>query len=193
MSNILLIDNFDSFTYNLRDYLGVDLAKVSVWKNNDPRLATDEVLDFDGYVLSPGPKTPNDNNLLMSVLERVIYQKPVLGVCLGHQAIGEYFGWDLVHAKSPMHGKVSIVNHQGGRLFNAIPEAFEVCRYHSLILNEGGNKDLRISAMSENQEIMAIEHIVLPIFGVQFHPEAILTQYGQVLISNWLKVVTLHM
>jgi anthranilate synthase/aminodeoxychorismate synthase-like glutamine amidotransferase len=194
MPKILIIDNYDSFTYNLRDYLAMAGAEVEVIQNNNSKLDVLNIDEYCGYVFSPGPKTPNENGALMLFLEKVIQSKPVLGVCLGHQAIGQYFGMSLKKAPKPMHGKVSSIRFTSSKLFNSLPNPFDVCRYHSLVLEQDENKvtEMLVTAWSEDGCVMAIEHKILPVFGVQFHPEAILTTYGMQIVHNWLKVVNLH-
>lgn len=191
MSNILLFDSYDSFTYNLKDYLEQCGAHVIVVKNDACSIPELQALDFDGIVLSPGPETPKKAGNLMAVIDTFIHTKPILGVCLGHQALGVYFDIPLIKLDVPMHGKVSILHHKNHPLFQGMPEAFEVCRYHSLVLPMFENEQLEVIAQSEDNKVMALSHRTLPVWGVQFHPEAILTQYGLKMMENWHNMVKL--
>ncbi len=186
---LLLIDNYDSFTYNLKDYFE-QLGEECLVIRNDA-LTIDEIdkLNFDKIVLSPGPERPQTAGILNTIIQHYYLRYPILGICLGHQALGEFFGAKLVKASYPMHGKVSLIEHNGDEIFNTLPKKFEVCRYHSLILVDIKPKTLKIVAKTESEEIMAIKHTILPIWGVQFHPEAVLTQHGISLLRNWLVTV----
>jgi anthranilate synthase component 2 len=184
---LLLLDNFDSFTYNLLDYLRQLEVEVQVVRN-DVSLVSIEEMVFDGIVLSPGPGTPTGAGVLAEVVRAYHQRVPILGVCLGHQALGEFFGARLERAARPMHGKVSeikIAPHEP--LLQNLPPTFTVTRYHSLVL-----KDLPATLVSlahttdEHQEIMALRHHSLPLYGVQFHPEALLTAHGLLLLRNWI-------
>lgn len=184
---ILLYDNFDSFSYLLVDYLSQCGASVTVVKNNQP--LSNILLDipfFDGIVLSPGPSRPEDAGFLEPFLAQIVNIKPILGVCLGHQAIGKLFGLTLEKAIKPMHGKQSLIATKTHQIFAKLPPQFNVCRYHSLVL-KGESNELTTIALSEQNEIMALAHRVLPIVGVQFHPEAILTKHGLNIIRNWVE------
>ncbi len=192
MLHILLFDSYDSFTYNLKDYLEQCNARVTVIKNDEASIEELEAMKFDGIVLSPGPQTPEKSGLLMSVIDHFHGKTPLFGVCLGHQAIGLYHGLSLEKLEAPMHGKVSIVHTQKHPMFTDIPPVFEVCRYHSLVLPNFESESIQIVALSDDHRVMAISHNTLPIWGVQFHPEAILTQYGIKMIQNWLNMVKLH-
>lgn len=189
MPHILLLDNFDSFTYNLQDYLERLGAKCSVFRNNVDLVHITKQR-YDGVVLSPGPATPHKAGNLMKVLDFYHQKLPILGVCLGHQAIGEFFGATLTQAYQPMHGKISEIITQEGILFANLPSKFKIVRYHSLVL-QNISQPLKITAFTTDsyQEIMALEHKHLPIFGVQFHPEAILCEYGLEILKNWLNVL----
>lgn len=187
--DILLIDNYDSFTYNLYDYwrrLGVS---CTVLRNDELSLAAFKNLNFKALVLSPGPQKPKDAGLLLPILEYFYDKKPIFGICLGHQAIGEFFGANLSKGRIPVHGKTSKITHQNQSLFKDLPSEFEVMRYHSLILQDFENTDLEIIATTQDNTVMAIAHKHLPIHGVQFHPESILTQYGLEMMNNWLETV----
>ncbi|MFK7947883.1 MAG: aminodeoxychorismate/anthranilate synthase component II [Saprospiraceae bacterium] len=187
--DILLIDNYDSFTYNLYDYwlrLGVSCQVI---RNDEISFDTFKQLKFKGLVFSPGPKKPKNAGLLMDLIKYFHNKKPMFGICLGHQGIGEYFGATLLQGKIPVHGKTSTIQHQKHPLFKDLPTAFEVMRYHSLELQQFNNTDLEIIATTQDNIVMAIAHKHLPIHGVQFHPESILTQFGLEIMDNWLKIV----
>ncbi len=192
MPNILLFDSYDSFTYNLKDYLEQCGANVNVVRNDQYSLQELSELAFDGIVLSPGPKNPEESGILMEVIDHYMRHKPILGVCLGHQAIGMHFGVDLEQMDVPMHGKVSIVHTKNHPMFKDIPPAFEVCRYHSLVLPDFEHDELEVVAHSDDHRVMAISHKTLPVWGVQYHPEAILTQFGIKMIQNYLDMVKLN-
>lgn len=186
--HILLLDNFDSFTYNLLDYLQQVGVTACVYRNDVP-LEVIEEQDFDAIVLSPGPGTPRSAGSLMQVIERYHHQLPILGVCLGHQALGEFFGANVTRAMRPMHGKVSEIQCVvDDPLFAGLPSRIAVTRYHSLVL-----QDLPLSLVplaytaDEHGELMALRHRTLPLYGVQFHPEALLTVQGLALLRNWVK------
>jgi len=182
---VLLLDNYDSFTYNLRDYI-LQLGQQCVVVRND-EMTIDELekINFSSAVISPGPRTPSDAGITMPFIERFHASKPILGICLGHQAIGEFFGAKLVKAVKPMHGKTSVITHTGHFLFDDLPGEVEVMRYHSLILDNLSAIPLQVIAQTAADEIMAIAHKDLKVAGVQFHPESILTPHGIVLLKNW--------
>ncbi|MBL7829078.1 MAG: aminodeoxychorismate/anthranilate synthase component II [Saprospiraceae bacterium] len=183
---ILLLDNYDSFTFNLYDYLLQTGADCVVCRNDTFETEALNDLDFQAIVLSPGPKRPADAGRMMEVVQTFSGRLPMLGICLGHQAIGEYFGAKLIKAAVPVHGKTSMVEHRGHWMFDGIPNPFEAMRYHSLILESLAETPLRSIAETEKGEIMALEHPSLPIIGVQFHPESILTRNGFQIIRNWV-------
>ena len=188
--SILIIDNYDSFTYNLFDYflqLGTDCKVI---RNDELALPNFLKLTFDGLVLSPGPKRPAEAGHLMNLIDHFHDKKPILGICLGHQGIGEYFGATLCNTVVPMHGKTSLIRHNSHPLFQSIPSSFSVMRYHSLGLEDLDTTNLEVLANTEKGEVMAIGHKELPIFGFQFHPESILTEHGIVLLNNWLKIIS---
>jgi len=181
----LLLDNFDSFTYNLADYMAQCGAEFRVIRNDTP-LAQIQQTDYQGIVLSPGPETPQKAGSLMQVIDYYASVKPILGICLGHQALGQYFGARLVRAAKPMHGKISYVYSESDEaLFTGIPASFAVVRYHSLILDTLP-PCLEALAQTETNELMALRHKMLPIRAIQFHPEAALTEHGLKMINNWL-------
>lgn len=185
---LLVVDNFDSFTYMLVDYLRQAGAECRVVRNNEPM---EQFIDetIDGVVLSPGPGTPRQAGRLMDIIEHYHQHVPILGVCLGHQALGEFFGASLVPADRPMHGKVSVVRRlTNDGLLRNLPALFEVTRYHSLLLTNLP-PDLIGTAATNSNEVMAMQHRTLPLWGVQFHPEATLTQNGLQLILNWVDIV----
>mgnify|MGYP001950905294 CR=1 FL=1 len=180
---LLLLDNYDSFTYNLYDYLAQLGLKCSVFRN-DISLEVLRKYDFTALVLSPGAYTPKEANNLMQIVAYYHDKIPILGICLGHQAIGEFFGATLVKAKRPMHGKLSMIKCQEDVIFKGLPTQFNVVRYNSLLI-ENPNSVLKVIAETPNGEIMAIRHQKLPIWGLQFHPEAALTEYGLEMLKNF--------
>ena len=184
---LLMIDNYDSFTYNLVQYLGELGEDVKVVRNDE--LSVDEIerLSPKRIVLSPGPCTPNEAGVSLGVIERFKGRVPMLGVCLGHQAIGQAFGGRVVHAKTLMHGKVSRINHSGAGVFRGLPTPYDATRYHSLAIErETCPPDLEVTAWTDDGEIMGVRHRKLAVEGVQFHPESILTQHGHALLRNFL-------
>lgn len=183
---VLLLDNYDSFTYNLRDYLCQAGAKCAVVRNDAPDLLSFSPDDFDAVVLSPGPGRPEEAGLMPDLLAAWHRDLPVLGVCLGHQAIGLFFGASVVRAPLPMHGKTSVVQHNGHRMFAGVPRRFQVMRYHSLRVVGWENTPLRPLAWADDGVLMAMAHRHLPIASVQFHPESALTEFGLRLIQNWV-------
>ncbi|GAB5457724.1 MAG: aminodeoxychorismate/anthranilate synthase component II [Henriciella sp.] len=187
--SILIIDNYDSFTWNLVHYLEEIGATTQVVRND--ALSVDEALALkpDGIVLSPGPCTPNEAGICVELVQRAPDQLPILGVCLGHQSIGQAEGGEIVTAQEIRHGKLSAITHQAGPLFKGLPATFEVVRYHSLSIRADDLPDTLISdATTADGEIMAVRHVSRPVFGVQFHPESILTEHGHALLRNFLEV-----
>ncbi|NRA13332.1 MAG: aminodeoxychorismate/anthranilate synthase component II [Crocinitomicaceae bacterium] len=183
---ITVIDNYDSFVFNLVRYLNEIETIETVIQRND-KINFDELNSCDAILLSPGPGIPSEAGRLMEIVETYQSQKPILGVCLGHQAIAEYFGAELKCLEFPMHGKASLVKHQGeDEIFNSIPIEFTVGRYHSWSLNHQLPSEIIATAFSDDNEIMAIKHKELPVKGVQFHPESILTEHGRKMINNWV-------
>ena len=184
---LLMIDNYDSFTYNLVQYLGELGEDVKVVRNDDLGVDGIEKLAPERIVLSPGPCTPNEAGVSLAVIERFKGRVPILGVCLGHQAIGQAFGGKVVRAKTLMHGKVSRVHHSGEGVFRGLPTPYDATRYHSLAIERASCPDeLEVTAWTEDGEIMGVRHRSLPVEGVQFHPESILTQHGHALLRNFL-------
>ena len=187
---LFLIDNYDSFTYNLFQYLSELGAKVTVRRNDRFTLAELEASEPDAIVVSPGPGTPDDSGLTCEVIERYAGRYPILGVCLGHQAIGQVFGGKVVRAPSIFHGKVSEIQHDGKSLFQDLPNPFVATRYHSLVVAPESVPDcLEVSARTADGVIMGLRHRDLPVEGVQFHPESALTTEGKHLLKNFIDSV----
>jgi anthranilate synthase component 2 len=185
---LLMIDNYDSFTYNLVQYLGELGEDVRVIRNDEMSVDQIEALKPQRVVLSPGPCTPNEAGVSLDVIHRMAGRVPILGVCLGHQAIGQAFGGRVVHAKTLMHGKVSPIHHEGKGVFEGLPTPYEATRYHSLAIERAScPATLEVTAWTEDGEIMGVRHRSLAVEGVQFHPESILTQHGHALLRNFLK------
>ena len=189
---VLMIDNYDSFTYNLVQYLGELGAEVEVVRNDQISAEEIQQTDASHIMISPGPCTPNEAGVSMEAIEIMAGLKPILGVCLGHQSIGQVYGGAIVHAKKIMHGKTSMVVHTGEGVFSGLTNPFEATRYHSLVVDKDSlPKCLELTAWTENEEglvdeIMGIRHRQLSIEGVQFHPESILTEHGHDLLRNFL-------
>ena len=184
---ILMIDNYDSFTYNLVQYLGELGAQVAVFRNDEISIQKIESMRPSHIVISPGPCTPNEAGITLALLERFAGKLPILGVCLGHQAIGQAFGGKVVRAGQVMHGKVSRIQHDQQGVFKEIPNPFVATRYHSLVVQRDSFPDcLEITAQAEDGEIMGLRHRSLPVEGVQFHPEAMLTEHGHKMLQNFL-------
>ena len=189
---LLLIDNYDSFTYNLVHFLGDLGARCAVHRNDQITVDEAMALKPDGIVLSPGPCTPNEAGICMDLIKAAAKaQVPLFGVCLGHQAIGQVFGGKVVRAPVPMHGKLSGVNHTGQSVFEDVPSPFEATRYHSLIVERQGlPAALRVTAWTEDGLIMGLAHRDRPVHGVQFHPESIASESGHALLKNFLALAT---
>ena len=188
---VLLIDNYDSFTYNLYDYIMQLGKECLVVRNNEITIEGIAKMNFESIVISPGPGIPENAGITMELIKKFYKQKPLLGICLGHQAIGEFFGAKLIKAKNPIHGKTSTLYFENHDLFFSIENPFEVMRYHSLIL-EDIKLPLKIIAETKNNEIMSFYHTSLPIVGIQFHPESILTENGLLMMKNFFKIVEKH-
>ena len=185
----LLLDNYDSFTYNLRHYLGELGAEVEVRRND--AISTEDILALgaEGIVISPGPCDPDRAGICLDVIENAKDKLPILGVCLGHQCIGQVFGGRIVLAPKPMHGKISEITHTGNGLLDGIPSPFKATRYHSLTIDPDSLPDcLEVTATSDDGVIQGIAHKDLPIHGVQFHPESIASEHGHRLIQNFLEI-----
>lgn len=185
---VVVIDNYDSFTYNLVQYLGELGAEVAVFRNDQVAPAELEAWQPSHIVISPGPGTPEDGGISNEVIRRFAPHTPILGVCLGHQCIGHVFGGKVGRAPRLMHGKTSLIYHTGQSIFHGIPSPFEATRYHSLIVYEPLPADLEMLAFTSEGEIMALRHRRYPTIGVQFHPESILTQHGKQLLRNFLEM-----
>ncbi|MNJ40781.1 Aminodeoxychorismate/anthranilate synthase component 2 [compost metagenome] len=184
---ILVIDNYDSFTYNLVQYLGELGEEIIVRRNDEIDLQGIEALSPDHILLSPGPCTPNEAGITLDVIERFKGLIPIFGVCLGHQAIGQAFGGNVVRADRLMHGKTSPIHHQGESVFTGLPSPFTATRYHSLIVEKSSLPDcLEITAETEEGEIMGLRHKTYAVEGVQFHPESIITEHGHQILRNFL-------
>ena len=186
---LLMIDNYDSFTYNLVQYLGELGEDVRVYRNDQITIPEIEQLKPDRIVISPGPCTPNEAGVSVEAIRRFAGKIPILGVCLGHQSIGQAYGGKIVRAKHLMHGKTSMIHHTNKGVFAGLANPFEATRYHSLVIERESLPDvLEITAWTDDGEIMGVRHKTLAVEGVQFHPESILTQYGHDLLANFLKV-----
>ena len=185
---LLMIDNYDSFTYNLVQYFGELRQDVKVFRNDEITLQDIEVLQPQYLVISPGPCSPNEAGISVAAIKHFAGKLPIMGVCLGHQSIGQAFGGNIIHAKQLMHGKVSPVHHHDMGMFRGIPNPVTCTRYHSLVIERETLPDcLEITAWTEDGEIMGVRHKTLPIEGVQFHPESILTQHGHQMLDNFLR------
>ncbi len=189
MPNVTLIDNYDSFTFNLVHYLGALGADVSVWRNDEISVADVMAAKPDAIVLSPGPCTPNEAGICLDLVRAAAASTPLLGVCLGHQAIGQAFGGEIVRASAPMHGKLSRITHNSSGIFRGINGPFQATRYHSLLIERStAPAELEISAQTDDGAIMGVAHRTLPVHGVQFHPESILSEHGHLMLKNFLEL-----
>ena len=190
---LLMLDNYDSFTYNLVQYLQSLGAEVKVVRNDAMTVDEIETLAPERIVISPGPGTPDQAGVTLEMIERLGKHTPILGVCLGHQSIGQVYGGDVIRAKTIMHGKTSRIRHEGKGVFANLPDAYEATRYHSLVVDRNTLPDsLEITAWTEYEdgsfeEIMGLRHKEFPVEGVQFHPESILTEHGHALLKNFLE------
>jgi anthranilate synthase component 2 len=183
-----MIDNYDSFTYNLVQYFGELGEEVRVFRNDQITVDEVEKLAPAYIVISPGPCTPNEAGISVPVIERFAHSVPILGVCLGHQCIGQAFGGRVVHAKSVMHGKTSAIRHEGEGVFAGLPNPLTATRYHSLVVERASLPEcLKVTAWSDDGEVMGVRHRELAVEGVQFHPESILTEAGHDLLRNFLR------
>ena len=186
---LLMVDNYDSFTYNLVQYFGELGEDVRVFRNDQITLEQIDALKPDHICISPGPRSPAEAGLSIDVIKRYAGKIPILGVCLGHQAIGAAFGGDIIRAKEIMHGKTSEITHKGTDIFKGLPSPYTVIRYHSLAIDRNTLPDcLEITAETADGEIMGVRHKTLPIYGVQFHPESVLSEHGHALLRNFLEL-----
>ncbi|KRD77357.1 aminodeoxychorismate/anthranilate synthase component II [Lysobacter sp. Root983] len=191
--SVLMIDNYDSFTYNLVQYLQALGEEVKVIRNDDLSVAQIAALQPERIVISPGPCTPNEAGVSLDLIRELGAKVPILGVCLGHQSLGQAYGGDVIRAKTIMHGKTSRIRHEGQGVFAGLPDRYEATRYHSLVVSRETLPDcLEITAWTEHEdgsfeEIMGLRHREHPVEGVQFHPESILTEHGHALLKNFLE------
>jgi anthranilate synthase component 2 len=184
---LLMIDNYDSFTYNLVQYFGELGEEVRTVRNDEITLEAISAMKPDRICISPGPKSPADAGVSVDILREFKGKLPILGVCLGHQAIGEAFGGKVIRAKQVMHGKTSVITHTGAGVFKDLPSQYTIIRYHSLAIERESLPDcLEVTAWTDDGEIMGVRHKTLPVEGVQFHPESILSEHGHALLKNFL-------
>ncbi|MDH2919503.1 MAG: aminodeoxychorismate/anthranilate synthase component II [Sideroxydans sp.] len=184
---LLMIDNYDSFTYNLVQYFAELGAEVLVHRNDEISVEQIAQLNPSHLVISPGPCTPNEAGISVAAIQHFAGKIPLLGVCLGHQSIGQAFGGNIIHAKTLMHGKTSLIHHHSNSVFTDLPNPFTATRYHSLVIEKESLPDcLEITAWTDDGEIMGVRHKTLAVHGVQFHPESILTEHGHALLKNFL-------
>ncbi len=187
---ILLIDNYDSFTYNLYQYMGIFTDEIKVVRNDKITIEQIEEINPEKIVLSPGPKSPKEAGICLETVKHFAGKKPMLGICLGHQTIGEAFGATVSYAKKIFHGKQSVIEHDGTGIFEGINSPIKVARYHSLAIIEDTVPDcLRVTARTEDGEIMAVEHKEFPAIGLQVHPESIYTEHGKKMIENFINKI----
>lgn len=186
---ILLIDNYDSFTYNLYQYMGIFAEDITVVRNDKITIEEIKEMNPEKIVLSPGPKSPKEAGICLDVIKEFYNKIPILGICLGHQSIGEALGGTVSYAKELLHGKQSVIQHSGTGIFAGIPSPIKVARYHSLAVQKQNLPEcLEILAETEDGEIMAMKHREYPVFGMQFHPESIYTEHGKRMLENFLIV-----
>ena len=187
---ILLIDNYDSFTYNVKHYLNEVGAEVETYRNDEISIEDISNLKPNAIVLSPGPCTPNEAGICLNLIEELKNKFPILGICLGHQSIGQAFGAKIIKCKEIMHGKIDEMEHNNHQIFSNIKKNFSATRYHSLVIDPNTlPSDFIITAQTKNKIIMGIAHTLLPIYGFQFHPESIGTDIGKTLLTNFLKLI----
>ena len=185
---LLMIDNYDSFTYNLVQYFAELGAEVEVHRNDEITIEDIEKVNPQHIVISPGPCTPNEAGISVSAIRQFAGRIPILGVCLGHQSIGQAFGGNIIHAKQLMHGKTSLIYHLNNSVFTGLPNPFTATRYHSLVIEKESLPDcLEITAWTDDGEIMGVRHRTMNVHGVQFHPESILTEHGHEMLKNFLE------
>ncbi|MEL7568179.1 MAG: aminodeoxychorismate/anthranilate synthase component II [Dehalobacterium sp.] len=186
---LLVIDNYDSFVYNLVQYLGILGAEITVVRNDKTDLAAVEKIHPEKIVISPGPGNPQNAGICLEMIKRFSGRIPILGVCLGHQCVGELFGARVCRGKEPVHGKTSLITHSRRGIFAGVPQGIMVSRYHSLILDqESIPEELEVTASTKDGTVMGIQHKEHPTFGLQFHPESIASEYGLEMLSNFLRV-----
>lgn len=185
---IIVIDNYDSFTYNLVQYLGELGQDVRVYRNDEVTVQEIRDMQPDHILISPGPGAPDDGGISLDVLRKLGPEIPIFGVCLGHQCIGQAYGGQVTRAPRLMHGKTSRVYHRNNHLFDGVPSPFQATRYHSLIVEEPLPDCLEVTAFTSDGEVMALQHKEYPVVGVQFHPESILTEHGRRLLQNFLEI-----
>jgi anthranilate synthase component 2 len=185
---LLMIDNYDSFTYNLVQYLGELGEDVAVYRNDEITLEDISAMRPERIVVSPGPCTPNEAGVSVPLIRRFAGEIPILGVCLGHQSIGQAYGGNIVHARKVMHGKTSAIEHESHGVFRGLPQPFQATRYHSLVIERDSLPEcLEVTAWTDDGEIMGVKHKTQAVEGVQFHPESILTEHGHRLLRNFLE------
>ncbi|TFB10918.1 aminodeoxychorismate/anthranilate synthase component II [Candidatus Marinimicrobia bacterium MT.SAG.3] len=188
---IALIDNYDSFTYNLVQYFGELGAEIKVFLNDEIKVEEIEQLNPEALIISPGPGRPEDAGISMEAIKKLGPKIPTLGICLGHQCIGEIYGGRVTHAKEILHGKTSLIRHSGHPLFDQVSNPFKATRYHSLIVEETNlPKELYPIATTDDGTLMAVAHKKFPVFGLQFHPESVFTNVGMHILDNFLKIVS---
>lgn len=186
---ILLIDNYDSFTYNLYQYMGIFENEIKVVRNDKITIEEIEKMNPDKIVLSPGPKSPAEAGICIEAIKHFYNKKPMLGICLGHQSMGAAFGATITYAKELFHGKQSVIDHDGEGLFEGVPSPIKVARYHSLAIKEDTlPEEIIVTARTKDDEIMSIKHRDYPVFGLQFHPESIYTEHGKKIVENFIKL-----
>lgn len=190
---LLMIDNYDSFVYNLVRYFEEIGEEVEVVRNNKINLDSIDINKYSGIIISPGPKNPKESGLCLDIIDKFKEDIPMLGICLGHQCIGYYFGSKIVKGEKPMHGKISEITHDNKGIFHGVKNPLKVTRYHSLVVNnEELPKELEIIAQTSDEVIMGIKHNNLPVYGVQFHPEAELTEEGHKILKNFVLECRAH-
>jgi len=186
---VLIIDNYDSFTYNLVQYVGTLGYNIEIFKNDEISIQDIEKISPEKIIISPGPGHPKNAGISIDVIKKYYMQIPILGICLGHQAIAIALGGSVVHSNEISHGKVVKINRDGSQIFEGVPDIFKATRYHSLIISKDSlPESIKIIAHTDNDIIMAIEHLSYPLFGLQFHPESIETQFGMQMIENFLSI-----